>query len=476
MLRSLLVFAACLAFQAQALAYDAQVAAKTSAQAYELRGPNDGPTLVRRRITQTLTLGAYGMLPRRLLGPTLDAQLMLRLDADLGMEADETDPTKTRTFIPLLEDREVDLAYGWVDGRGFANGWVDFRVGRQMLFDALGLYAFDGGLVRVVTPYFFLVEAYGGFETQGASPLGPSRWGRDGLQQDDTSKYADPSVYPSVRPEHLAPVYGVALASSGWFPLHSRGTYRETQAEGGLGERRVGWQGDYTPFDPWTVRGQVVYDLGLEVLSEAQAGTEIRIVDPVVASADWVYYLPTFSMESIWNYFSVQPMNDGRLGVRVRPTDALEIATTGWVRFFSDQGGGGGRGSFPATPATAVSDTGGDVQARLRNQVGEATLRLSGAGGFGGDRMGAEAYVMKSFANDRWRAEVFPSVWYYQDDLREAAATPVRASAVSFSYVLGGLYRYSKEANLHLQYEHSINKIVGNRFRLLAILDLSFWL
>ncbi len=456
-------------------AYDAEVAATTSAQAYELRGPGGGPTLVRRRITQTLRLGAYSLIPRAERGPRLDAQLLLRLDTDFGMDPGETDPDNAREFVPGLEEREIDLAFGYIDGRGFLGGWVDFRAGRQMVFDALGLYAFDGALVRVVTPYWVLVEAYGGFETQSASPLGPSRWGRDGNQQADTSAWADPAVYPSVRPEHLAPVYGVALASNGYFPLHSRWSYRETKADGGLGERRAGWAGDFTPTDAHTIRGQVVYDLGLDLLSEAQAGYEWNFVRPVTASIDVVHYVPTFTMDSIWNYFSVQPMDDARLGVRVRPSDSVELSTTGWVRLFGDQGAGTGQGSFPGPP-TGITDTGGDVQARLRSAANEATLRLSAAGGFGGDRAGAEAYLSRSFVNDRYRAEVFPSVWWFEDDLRAVAADPARSSAVSFAYVLGGLYRYTREANLHLQYEHAVNRIVGNRFRLLAILDLRFWL
>ncbi len=47
--------------------------------------------------------------------------------------------------------------------------------------DVLGWWSFDGALLRVTTPYYVQLEAYGGLEQRGGLPLSTSRFERQGI-------------------------------------------------------------------------------------------------------------------------------------------------------------------------------------------------------------------------------------------------------------------------------------------------------
>jgi hypothetical protein len=59
------------------------------------------------------------------------------------------------------------------------------------------------------------------------------------------------------------------------------------------------------------------------------------------------------------------------------------------------------------------------------------------------------------------------SVYDWVDDLR-----PDR-NATSFAYTIGGAFRPSPVAEAMLEWEHDMNRLVGQRFRVLAVLNLT---
>ena len=117
--------------------------------------------------------------------------------------------------------------YAYVEGRRFFHGVLGFKLGRQYITDALGWWSFDGGLVRVTTPAYFAVEAYGGLEVRGGLPFSGSvgRWEADGVWRGDRSGI-DPTQYPSFQQDDVAPAIGVALETTGVTWLHGRLSYR----------------------------------------------------------------------------------------------------------------------------------------------------------------------------------------------------------------------------------------------------------
>src|SRR6187399_360739 len=92
---------AVLASARAARAYNTEIDATASAQYYTLSSPyGDSPEVRRRRYTSTLGMSLYDLTgdssPTH---PTLSFRSRLRLDADLGQDPKERDPTSS-TFVP----------------------------------------------------------------------------------------------------------------------------------------------------------------------------------------------------------------------------------------------------------------------------------------------------------------------------------------------------------------------------------------
>jgi hypothetical protein len=87
--------------------------------------------------------------------------------------------------------------------------------------------------------------------------------------------------------------------------------------------------------------------------------------------------------------------------------------------------------------------------------------------GEGGHRQGADIYGEQRFLGGRWMASGRLSLYDWQDNLR-----PDR-DATSFAYVLGGGFRPSAVVDALLEWEHDMNRLVGQRYRILAIVNLA---
>ena len=224
-----------LALAPPAFGFEAEVTATTAAQGYSLHGPWDtSPVVDRRRFLQTLALGVYNLqgdyVPG---GPEISVKVRMRLDADFGIDPEETTYSATSTrFVPGLATAPVDLMYGYIEGRNLVHGWLGFRLGRQYVTDSLGWWSFDGGLARVTTPFFVQAEVYGGLEQRGGLPLlATSRFERDGVWRGDRTGFA-PGVYPDFQQAQIAPAYGFALESAGVSFVHGRLDYRKVMNTG----------------------------------------------------------------------------------------------------------------------------------------------------------------------------------------------------------------------------------------------------
>jgi len=209
-----------------ASALEPEVTSDTAVQFYDMRSPTGETVIARRRLTTTLGVSVYDLYdtPSDPTGPTLSFRARMRYDADYGGSGAETDPTN-RGVIPGFERGPIDLMYGYVEGRRFLKGWLGFKIGRQYVVDSLGWWSFDGGSVKITTPYYFAAEVYGGLEQRGGMPLSTPRFEREGIWRGDRSGY-DPALYPSFQPNDVAPAYGAALESAGFTWLHGRLIYR----------------------------------------------------------------------------------------------------------------------------------------------------------------------------------------------------------------------------------------------------------
>lgn len=490
-----------------AQAADAEVTSDTAAQFYDVRSPTGEVIVPRRRITTTLGVSAYNLLGvreagetggrRGSLGPDLLFRARLRYDADYGVAGGEINPADYASFVPGLSRGPADLMYAYVEGRRFLNGWLGFRLGRQYVTDVLGWYGFDGGTLRLTTPVYFTVEAYGGVESRGGMPLTTSRWERDGIWRGTRAGF-DPALYPSFQPAGVAPMVGAAVESAGVSWLHSRFSYRRvwntgdssaSPFTGGLylpvaynrsriSQERLGYAIEATAPDLGSARAGLAYDLYAARMANVYGSLDAYVHRKVTVSADYDYYQPIFDGDSIWNFFPAEPTNDVGLRANVDATDKLSLSAGGNVRAFGNQTGKDvdkqntspniGKGGVPNSyPTNGVAfNQGGNLAGRYR--WGEGMLGLRGAGNFGngGQRIGADVYGRRVIET-RYILEGRASIWQWDDKLR-----PDR-DAVSLGYVLGLGYRFAPRAQAMLEFDHSMNRLVGHRFRALLWLTVA---
>jgi hypothetical protein len=484
---------AALAFGAlarSARAYEAEVDATADAQFYTLQSPWGEPLIRRRRYTQTLALSVYdihkGPDPY---GPELLFSARMRLDADFGQRDAERVPTDAG-FIPGLEHAPLDLMYAYLEGRNYLGGLLGFRLGRQYVADALGFWSFDGALARVTTPVFLQFEAYGGFEQRGGLPmLSTSRWEADGVYRGDRRELEFNQWPMYLEESKLAPAWGFAVESTGVHFVHGRLSYRKVInrdtvivspfADAGGGFRTVGGDRVSTERLGYALRaeenrigavnGSVVYDFYNQLFSEYRVGVDWYTTSSITLGAEHDYYYPTFDGDSIFNWFSQRGMSTTVGRASWAPSRRFDVNASGGVRTFRTEGNAGSysvNGGDRDTTGT-LHDLLANVAGRYRWSDGSVGLRGMGETGKRGHRTGADLTTTKTFDEGLYDTLLILSLYDWTDELR-----PERA-ATSFTYVVGGGFSPLERTRMGIEWEHSMNELVGQRFRVLATLDLT---
>lgn len=479
-----------------ALALEPEITSDTAAQFYEVRSPTGETILQRRRLTTTLGVSVYDLYdtPQDPSGPSLSFRARMRYDADYGGRGAETDIT-SRSLVPGFERGPIDLMYGYVEGRRFLGGWLGFKVGRQYVVDSLGWWSFDGGEVKITTPYYFAAELYGGLEQRGGMPLSTPRFEREGVWRGDRSGY-DPSLYPSFQPNDVAPAYGAALESAGFTWLHGRLTYRRVYNTGAsntsqfanglkapvsydgtrISQERLGWGFDGTLPNLGGIKGGLAYDLYNAKMANLFASVDLYATHKLTLSVDYDYYVPTFDADSIWNFFLAMPMND--LGVRAAydATEKLSFTGSARGRLFGVQteaenveqptspNGLASGNYYPKSSINVMA--GGNLGARWHFGEGAVGARSAADFADNGERLGIDVYGERTLET-RYVLSARTGVWQWDDKLRRDR------DATSFQYVLGAGYKLWQRSLVYADFEHDMNRIAGQRFRAMVWLSVA---
>jgi hypothetical protein len=211
---------------AVAHAYDFQIEAETVGQGYQLRAADDA-VVNRRRLTQYLGLHLFNLGPTDEMGrPRPRNQFYItigmRFDADFGEYPNiELPPGRTpeREVFPT----RFDLLYAYLGGDSVF-GFLDFKLGRQIMVDLFDYYAFDGLHVQARTPWHLAAEAWGGLNVSGLSIFDTPVYRVDGV-----ALGGNPLGSLNARQEgELQPTFGVALRSYGYRDLSVRVSYMRT--------------------------------------------------------------------------------------------------------------------------------------------------------------------------------------------------------------------------------------------------------
>lgn len=481
----------------EALALEPEVTSDTAAQFYDVRSPTGQTVLSRRRLTTTLGVSVYDLYDKveDPTGPSLSFRARMRYDADYGGSAAETDSRSAR-FVPGFDRGPIDLMYGYVEGRRFLGGWLGFKLGRQYVVDSLGWWSFDGGEVKVTTPYYVAAELYGGLEQRGGMPLSTSRYEREGVWRGNRSDFEDKTLYPSFQPNDVAPAYGAALESAGFQWVHARLTYRRVHNTGAsnvsefsnglrepvkydgirISQERIGWSADGTLPELGGVKAGLAYDLYDAKLANVFASIDAYVSHRLTLSLDYDYYVPTFDADSIWNFFLAMPMNDLGLRASWDATDHLAFSGGARARAFKVQtenekldsptspNGLSDGNYFPSSSLDIMA--GGNLAARYHFGEGSVGARSNGDFGKNGERVGVDFYGERTLET-RYVLSARAGVWQWDDKLR-----PDR-DATSFQYVAGVGYKLWARSLVFADFEHDMNRIAGQRFRGMLWLSLA---
>jgi hypothetical protein len=239
-----------------------------------------------------------------------------------------------------------------------------------------------------------------------------------------------------------------------------------------ISQERLGYAMDANWAAVGGIKAGIAYDLYRADVTSAYASLDGYLGKKVTLSLDYDYYRPSFDADSIWNFFAGEPMND--FGVRgdVAFTDKLSVSANAHARMFQQQTASFNTNDSPNTPPNyypsngVAFDEGGGLAGRYKWGEGVVGVRGNGNFGSGGDRVGGDVYGERIF-DTRYVLNGRASLWQWNDKLR-----PDR-DATSVGYVAGLGYRFAPRSSAMFEWEHNMNRLVGQRFRVMLWLNVA---
>ena len=448
-----------------AAAYDFTVGLRTIGQGYQTRGfaaNGANELLSRRRLTQYMDLVVFDIAPSRWRGDDGDRNLFyfdasLRFDTDFGgyMIGRPTGPND----IYELQQSQFDILYAFLGGRN-VGGRVDFQLGRQIHFDLVDFFAFDGGGALVHLTRNFGVEVYGGTEVRGELPLSAPIYELDGTSPGSRDPATRPDQGSMIRPLVGAAVVG---GSEGG-PLTARLAYRRIWSatadwqpgdpDSGVNDEKLSLTANAAWRNRVYAAGGARFNLLLGEFDDEQLLVKLHTFARQWVTLEHVYLAPTFDGDSIWNVFSTGAYRDLRGVYEVGLGTEAKIYARGFVRFF--------------TPRRAARrrQHGRDLAPRPRFL--RARRLLGGRLRRAQDRrrrVGAArdpARVRGRGAADRIRVATGRDV--------ERGDAPDNGG-VSFGAQAGGRWQLGRGVKLHLLAEDNVGTYYKSQFRGLAVVE-----
>jgi hypothetical protein len=468
-----------------ALAYDFSIDLRTIGQGYQVRGfAPDGSNelLARRRLTQYLDLNVSDIGPDAWRGDDGDRNVVyfdasLRVGSDFGGYATNAPPGVAA--IPELRQSEMEILFAYLGGRN-AGGHVDFQLGRQIHFDLVDFYAFDGGdALFHVTPAFG-VEAFAGTEVRGTLPLSSPIYELDGT----SAGSRDPATRPGQSSE-VTPLVGAAVvAGRAGGPVTARLSYRRMWSEtadrqpgepaSGVDEEVIALTAAAAWRDRITVSAGVRYNLLFGALDDEQLTLRIRTASAQWLTLEHVYLAPTFDGDSIWNVFSTGAYRDLRAAYEWGLGAGFKAYARGFARFFLTTGDEvATSGPFAGQDVGAQAPGGrfaggGSVGVALRR--GRGVWRADGYwdDGYGGRKIGVDATTRFALRRSL-EIEGRLTGYGWRSDVEQPSGT---TAGVVFGAQAGGRFELGQGVRLHLLAEDNVGTFYESQVRGLAVLEL----
>lgn len=474
-----LVTATVVAGAMPAFAYDFALSVRTVGQGYQERryGASGASELLsRRRLTQYLNLSVFNMAPETWRGPngdrnTVSFELGMRFDSDFG-EFLLQRPRGADTIGELAQD-QIDVLFAYLLARD-VGGHLDLQVGRQLHYDLVDFYAFDGADAQLHLGRFVTAQAFGGTEVRGDMPLSAPIYQSDGTSVGSR----DLATHPE-QSEALRPMVGGAIALDRALPIEARLAYRrvfsQTVAAGpgypgtGVNHESVSMTAGAHWHDRVFLTAGARYNLLVAAWDDQQAGIRFRPSARHQFSVDYSYLAPTFDGDSIWNVFGAGAYADLRGSYDVQLSPVWRVHVRGFQRAFVDVA------SDAQAPYGCLFRSGGASCARAlganagvdgRGQRGRMRLDLYAEGGVGGTKIGGDL---------SGRVTVRPRVLDLEGRFTaygwRAEGVPEPRTVFMVGTGLGALYQMSRNMRLHFLGENNTGASYRAQLRGLAVLE-----
>ena len=448
-----------------AAAYDFTVGLRTIGQGYQVRrfgADGNNELLSRRRLTQYMDLAVFDLAPSRWRGDDGDRNLLyfdasLRFDSDFGgyMLGRPTGSDE----IQELKQSQLDILYMFLGGKN-VGGRVDFELGRQIHFDLVDFFAFDGGDATVRVTRNFAVQAYAGTEVRGELPLSAPIYEIDGTSAGSRDPVTRPGQASSLRPLVGAAVLGGRDGG----PLTGRLAYRRVwsatedrlpgEPASGINDEKLSATASANLRNRAYVAGGARLNLLVGEFDDQQLLVKMRSFARQWLTLEYSYLAPTFDGDSIWNVFATGAYRDLRAVYEVGIGTEVKAYARGFARFFTASGHAGGA-SMGATW-----------------RRGRGLVRGDGYfdDGYGGRKLGVDASarlaVKRTFELEgrltgyQWRA----------DQPTDGAGT-TNGGGVVFGAQAGGRWLLGQGVRLHLLAEDNVGTYYRSQFRGLAVVE-----
>ena len=418
-------------------------------QGYQTRTMS-GELLDRRRITQWAGLRAM-----RLFGlDGLHLQVSFRFDTDMGLSGDpEPDPGD------LAELLTATLRLRRLFDR------VDVTLGRQMLLNEIDFCQFDGLRLDVRLPWHLGLRLVSGLAVRDRSWLGNDVLELDGVEQGHVPAALIGAGLLFRMSEIRAGLdyLRIVLWEDGW-PLDSERLAASASVR--LFRRRLGLDGGAT------------FDLAQDSFERVRADLWGRLPWPgegLRIEAGWLQSRPHFALDSIFNFFSPAPFWQIHAGLRWDRTSSPTSDQAGSVRLSyyhrgyrrGDSERPEAAGEPPSVPGVTVD--GIDLDGRMSwGRTGFFWLALGFEDGAAGRRWLAAPGLQWEVWFERLWIEGRAVLVSNDDPLED------RFDALTLGGSAGARWLFGGGQTLVVVAELNGNRVAPLRFRLLAVLDLTF--
>jgi hypothetical protein len=467
----------------RARAYDFSIDLRTIGQGYQVRrfaADGGNQLLTRRRLTQYLDLNVFDIEPALWHGDD-GGRNIIYFDASLRFDSDFGGYLLNRPTgvdeIRELSQSQVDILYAFLGGRN-VGGRVDFQLGRQIHFDLVDFYAFDGGDALVHLRRGLAVEAFGGTEVRGELPLSAPIYELDGTSAGSRD--------PATRPDQnavLQPLVGGAVAAGGdGEPWALRLAYRRVwsatadllpgEPTSGVNEEKVALTGNVGWRDRLYLSGGIRFNILLGEFDDEQLALRIRLPRMQWMTLEYTFLAPTFDGDSIWNVFATGPYRDWRASWEIGINRDLKAYVRGFVRLFEAIDDVAAVGPYAGQDVGALAPggrfaAGGSLGAAWRR--GRGFLRWDGYldEGYGGLKAGVD--LAGRFAvRAPFELEGRLTGFTWRSDLN-----PATDAGITIGVQAGGRYQLGHGVRLHLLAEDNFGTFYEAQFRGLAVLELA---